>query len=282
MALVAEKRSTSWFLPAPVDDQPLPVNIDTGNAHIARVYNYWLGGKDNFEADRKAAEMVVESYPDIRVGVRTQRAFLGRTVRYLAAEAGIRQFLDIGTGLPSADNTHEVAQRVAPESRIVYVDNDPIVLAHARALLTGSSQGSTAYLDADVRDTGEILRVAAETLDFGEPIALMMLGLLQCVPDADDPAGIVKRLLNAVPSGSYLVISHPASDILADQMARGATRMNTVMAAPVTLRTRAEVARFFEGLDLLEPGVVQAHRWRADPPDPDRDIPNYGGVARKQ
>jgi hypothetical protein len=278
---VADENSTSWFLPAPVEEQPPTADIDTGAAHIARVYNYWLGGKDNFAADRAAAELFRESYPDIHVGVRTQRAFLGRAVRYLAGEVGIRQFLDIGTGLPSANNTHEVAQQVAPESRIVYVDNDPIVLAHARALLTGSPRGTTAYLDADVRDTAEILRAAAGLLDFGQPVALMMLGLLQCVPDADDPAAIVKRLLGAVPSGSYLVISHPAVDILGEQMGPAAKRMNAVMAAPVTLRTRAGVARFFDGLDLVEPGLVQAHRWRADPPHPDRDVPNYGGVARK-
>lgn len=278
--MVPDEQPMSWTSPASGEDQPPPV-IDTGIAHIARVYNYWLGGKDHFAADREAAELFKASYPDIHVGVRTQRAFLGRTVQYLAAEAGIRQFLDIGTGLPSARNTHEVAQQVAPESRIVYVDNDPIVLAHARALLTGSAPGTTAYLDADLRDTGKILREAALTLDFGQPVALMLLGVLQCIPDSDDPAAIVKRLLDAVPSGSYLVISHPAVDILADQMRPAMSSMNAVMAAPVTLRTSVEVARFFEGLDLVEPGLVQAHRWRADPPDPDRDVPNYGGVARK-
>ena len=277
---MADDEAGSSSFPAPAEDNPL-ARIDTGIAHIARVYNYWLGGKDNFAADREAAELFRESYPDIRVGVRTQRAFLGRAVQYLAGEAGIRQFLDIGTGLPSANNTHGVAQQVAAESRIVYVDNDPIVLAHARALLTGSPLGTTAYLDADLRDTGEILRMAAGTLDFGEPVALMLLGVLQCIPDSDDPAAIVRRLLDGMPSGSYLVISHPAIDILASQMRPAATRMNAVMAAPVTLRTRAEVARFFEGLDLVEPGLIQAHRWHADPPDPDRDIPNYGGVARK-
>lgn len=280
MALVASNEARSWFLPDPEEDDPL-ARVDTGVAHIARVYNYWLGGKDNFAADREAADLFRESYPDIQVGVRTQRAFLGRAVRYLAGEAGIRQFLDIGTGLPSANNTHEVAQEVAAESRIVYVDNDPIVLAHARALLAGSPRGATAYLDADLCDVGEILQGAAGTLDFGQPVALLLLGILQCIPDSGNPAAIVRRLLDAVPSGSYLVISHPAVDILADQMRPAMTRMNAVMAAPVTLRTRAEVARFFEGLDLVEPGLVQAHRWRADPPDPDKDIPNYGGVARK-
>jgi hypothetical protein len=278
---VSDEHPTSWFLPAPVDDQG-PQDIDTGSPHIARIYNYWLGGKDNFAADREAAEMVIASYPTILDSVRAQRAFLGRAVTYLAGEAGIRQFLDIGTGLPSADNTHEVAQRVAPDSRIVYVDTDPIVLAHARALLTGSPQGATAYLDADVRDTDDILRAAAGTLDFRQPVAVMMIGLLHCIPDADDPAAIVKRLHDAVPSGSYLVIGHPASDIHAAQVGTATARINTVMADPVTLRTHAEVARFFDGWDLVEPGLVQLHRWRAVPADDGTELANYGGVARKR
>jgi len=278
---VTEEQPATWFLPAPVDDQP-QADVDTGVAHIARVYNYWLGGKDNFAADREAAEMVISSYPPILVSVRAQRAFLGRAVRYLAGEAGIRQFLDIGTGLPSAHNTHEVAQEVAPESRIVYVDNDPIVLAHARALLTSSPQGATTYLDADLRDTSAILREAAHTLDFSEPVAVMLLGILHCIPDSDDPAGIVKRLFDAVPPGSYLVIAHPASDIHATQIGRAATRANAVMAEPVTLRTHAEVAGFFAGWDLVPPGLVQVHRWRAVPDDAGDDLANYGGVARKR
>jgi O-methyltransferase involved in polyketide biosynthesis len=281
MALVADEHPTSWFLPAPVEDRPPEVDIDTGSAHIARIYNYWLGGKDNFEADRKAAEMVMESYPTVLASVRAQRAFLGRAVRYLAGEAGIRQFLDIGTGLPSASITHEVAQEVAPESRIVYVDNDPIVLAHARALLTSSPAGATAYLDADVRDTDAILRAAAGTLDFSKPVALMMLGLLHCIPDADGPAAIVKKLGDSVPPGSYLVIAHPASDIHASQIRTATTRVNAVMADPVTLRTHAEVARFFTGWELVEPGLVQLHRWRAVPDDANAELANYGGVARK-
>jgi hypothetical protein len=281
---VADDQARSWFLPAPAEDGAADEDspgIDTGVAHIARVYNYWLDGKDNFAADREAAELVISSYPTIRASVRAQREFLARAVRYLAAEAGIRQFLDIGTGLPSASNTHEVAQKVAPESRVVYIDNDPIVLAHARALLASSPQGATAYLDADLRDTGEILKDAASTLDFGQPVAVMLLGILHCIPDADDPAAIVRRLLDAVPPGSYLVIAHPASDIHAAQTGKAATRVNAVMADPVTLRPYAEVARFFGGLDLVEPGLVQLHRWRAVPSDPDAEIANYGGVARK-
>ena len=187
--------------------------IDTKTATIARIYDYWLGGKDNFQADREAAELMIQQYPDIVAGVRKNRAFLGRAVHYLAAEAGIRQFLDIGTGLPSSNNTHEVAQRAAPESRIVYVDNDPIVLSHAQALLTSTPEGACAYIDADIRDTGKIVKDAASLLDFGRPVAVCLIMILQFVPDEDDPASIVRALVDAVPSGSYLTIAHPASDV---------------------------------------------------------------------
>jgi len=258
--------------------------FDTSVAHIARVYDYWLGGKDNYAADRAAAEQVIAAYPTIRTSVRAQRAFLGRAVHYLAAEAGIRQFLDIGTGLPSANNTHEVAQRAAPESRVVYVDKDPIVLAHARALLTGSPEGATEYVDADLRNTAEILERAAAILDLGKPVAVMLMGVLHCVPDDDGPGAIVARLLASVPSGSYLVLAHPASDIHARQVGTATDRLNPLMSEPVTLRTRDEVARFLEGLDLVEPGLVQLHRWRPGPegPVPDHDIANYGAVGRKK
>jgi S-adenosyl methyltransferase len=190
--------------------QLTPGSPNTGP--LARIYNYWLGGKDNFAVDREAAEQVMRSYSAILPGVRANRAFLGRAVRYLAAEGGIRRFLDIGTGIPSADNTHEVAQAAAPDSRVVYVDNDPIVLAHARALLT-SVTGTTAYLDADVRDPATILAGAAATLDFGQPIAVMLIAIMHCVPDEDDPYAIVRQLMAAVPPGSYLVLSQPAKDM---------------------------------------------------------------------
>jgi hypothetical protein len=260
-----------------------PDAFDTSVAHIARVYNYWLGGKDNYAADRDVAERVVAAYPPIYTSVRAQRAFLARAVHYLVAEAGLRQFLDIGTGLPSANNTHEVAQGEAPESRVVYVDNDPIVLAHARALLTSSPQGGTEYIEADLRDTGEILKQAEAVLDFSEPVAIMLLGVLHCIPDDDDPAGIVTRLLAAVPSGSYLAVAHPARDIHTTQITTAVDRANPMMSDPVTLRTHDEVIRFFAGLDLVEPGLVQLHRWRPGPegPVPDHDIANYGAVARK-
>ena len=190
-----------------------PPSFDISRAHPARVYDYWLGGKDNYEADREAAEQFIQAVPNILAGVRANRAFLRRAVQYLAGEAGIRQFLDIGTGLPTAENTHEVAQGIAPESRIVYVDNDPIVLAHARALLTGTREGATAYVDADARDTSRILDAAAGILDFTKPVAVLALLVLQYVPDADDPHQIVTRLMDAVPSGSYLTISDTTTDI---------------------------------------------------------------------
>jgi len=258
------------------------VPFDTSVPHIARVYDYWLGGKDNFEADRVAAEQVVATFPDVLVSVRAQRAFLGRAVHYLVEEAGIRQFLDIGTGLPAGNNTHEVAQKIAPETRVVYVDNDPIVLLHARTLLASSPQGATAYIYADFRDTGKILAEAAGVLDFSQPVAVMMLGLLHCIPDEDDPAALAARVMAAVPPGSYLVISHPASDV-AEQVSRSMGDYNKQAAAPVTARSYAEVCQFFAGLDLVEPGLVQLHRWRPGTGEvgEGRELANYGGVGRK-
>jgi len=266
-----------------VTDKPSEsVSLDTSVPHIARVYDYWLGGKDNFAADRAAAEQVIATFPDVLVSVRAQRAFLGRAVHYLVTEAGIRQFLDIGTGLPSGNNTHEVAQRAVPQSRVVYVDNDPIVLLHAKTLLASTPEGATSYIEADIRDTGTILSQAGTVLDFSQPVALMLLGVLHCIPDADDPAAIVSRLLAAVPAGSYLVIAHPASDVT-DRINKSMRNYNQQGAAPVTARTHAEVSRFFDGLDLLEPGLVQVHRWRpgAGEPSATRELANYAGVARK-
>ena len=236
--------------------------FDTTVAHIARVQDYWLGGKDNFAADREAGEQAIAAYPDMVASVRATRAFLARSVRYLAGEAGIRQFLDIGTGIPTANNTHQVAQSVAPESRIVYADNDPVVLSHARALLTSKPEGATACVDADLRDTGHILAEAARILDFGQPIAVMLVAVLQFIPEDHDPYGIVARLLAAAPSRSYLVIAHPASDIEGKAMADMAKRLNRLMAQQVTLRGRAGVSRFFGGLTLVEPGIVRAPEWR--------------------
>jgi len=258
------------------------MSIDTSVAHVARVYDYWLGGKDNFAADRRAGEQAIQAYPDIVYSVRANRAFLARTVRYLAAEAGIRQFLDIGTGIPTANNTHEVAQSVAPGSNVVYVDNDPVVLTHARALLVSGEQGRTNYIDADLRDTGRILAEAALTLDFSQPVAIMLMAILQHIDEAEDPNAIVSSLLAAVPPGSYLTISHPAADLAAQQMAQMAERLNKLMAEKVTFRTRAQVAPFFEGLAMVEPGLVRVQEWR---PDTEMEAKSpaalWGGMGRK-
>lgn len=259
------------------------LGFDTRHAHSARVYNYWLGGKDNYAADREAAEQAIAANPGIVTDVRANRAFLARVVRYLAAECGTRQFLDIGTGLPTASNTHEVAQAAASGARVVYVDNDPIVLAHARALLTSTPEGATAYLDADLRDPSAILRAAAQTLDFGQPIALMLLIILHLIPDADDPYSIVATLVQALPAGSYLVLAHPASDIRAAKMAEMTRRVNERMSGPkATMRDRAAITRFFDGLHLLEPGIVQPQRWRPEPGTlSPPQVTAWCGVARK-
>jgi len=265
---------------APGGEGDLPV-IDTSVPHIARVYDYWLGGKDNFAADREAAERALAARPGTRTDVRNNRAFLGRAVRYAARDEGIRQFLDIGTGIPSADNTHEVAQSVAAECRVVYVDNDPIVLTHARALLT-SAAGPTAYIDADLRDTRKILETAERTLDFAQPIAVMLIAIMHCIPDEDDPREIVRTLLDAVPSGSFLALSHPAIDLEPEKAAAVAASLNQMMAQKITFRTHEEVSRFFDGLDPVEPGVVRIPQWR-----PDSQLraatPTimWGGVGRK-
>jgi S-adenosyl methyltransferase len=256
--------------------------LDTGVPHIARVYDYCLGGKDNFAADRAAAEEFVNVMPGILQAVREARAFLIRVVRYIAADAGMRQFLDIGTGLPTANNTHETAQRVAPDSRIVYVDNDPLVLAHARALLTSTPEGKTAYLDADLRDVDTILAAAARTLDFTRPVGVMLVGVLHCLPDAEDPWATVRRLMAAVPSGSYLIVGHPASDVQVTEAAQATAGLNTKLSEPVTFRPRDQIARFLDGLELLEPGVVQYPQWRPLPgAGPAKPIPAWCGVARK-
>jgi hypothetical protein len=262
---------------------PEAPKLDTRHAHSARVYNYWLGGKDNFAADREAAEQAIAANPGIVADVRANREFLSRAVRYLAADCGIRQFLDIGAGLPTANNTHEVAQAVAPEARIVYVDNDPMVLVHAQALLSSSPQGRTAYVESDLRDTSAIITDASRTLDFGAPVALLLLIILHLIPDSDDPYGIVTTLMDALPAGSYLVLAHPASDIRAARMAEMTRRVNERMSGPrATMRDRAAITRFFDGLDLLEPGVVQPRQWRPDPlvigPD---QVTAWCAVARK-
>jgi hypothetical protein len=241
-------------------DEPVP--FDSSVAHVARVYDYWLGGKDNFAADRAAGDQAIKAFPNIVLSARANRAFLARAVRFLAGEAGIRQFLDIGTGIPTGNNTHQVAQSVAPESRVVYVDNDPIVLAHARALLASHPAGATDYIDADLRDPQKILDGAARLLDFGRPVAVMLMAILQHIDDEHDPYKIVATLVGAMPPGSYLALSHPAKDIDAESMAKMADSLNQMMAEKVTFRARPAVARFFDGLELVAPGMVQASKWR--------------------
>jgi hypothetical protein len=257
-------------------------DFDTRVPHIARVYDYWLGGKDNFAADRELGERTLEAYPNLVFSVRANRAFLARAVRFLAGTAGIRQFLDVGTGIPTASNTHEVAQDIAPEARIVYVDNDPIVLSHAKALLKSHPQGACAYIDADLRDPDMILARAAETLDFGRPVAVMLLTVLQFAGDDARTGAVVKRLMAACPPGSFVSISHPASDIDTAQHGEMVRRMNDSMAEHVTLRDKAGVTRLFDGLELAEPGVVPAPQWR---PDTEFEAASpavvWAGVARK-
>jgi hypothetical protein len=253
--------------------------LDTGTPHNARIYNYWLGGKDNFSADRAAGDKAIEAFPDVVRSARANRAFLRRAVRYLTGEAGIRQFLDVGTGLPSASNTHEVAQAIAPDTSVVYVDNDPIVLAHARALLTGDN---TAYLDADARRPEEILDLAARKLDFGQPVAVMFVAILHMLEDADNPWETVGKVMAAVPGGSYLVLSHPAADIRAGATAAVNARLRESMRDKPTLRDRESISRFFAGLDFVAPGFVRVPEWRPGSPEEAAEpAVLWGGVAHK-
>lgn len=269
----------------PADDQP---EYDASVPHSARVYNFWLGGTDNFEADREVGEQTKALYPDIVRGVQAQRQFLASAVHYLVTTTGIRQFIDVGTGLPVANNTHEVAQRAAPESRIVYIDNDPLVLAHARALLTSTPEGACTYLHLDALDTDAVLKGASDVLDLSQPTAIMMIGVLHLIQDADDPAGLVRRLMTAVPSGSWLAIAHPASDMAEDQTSAMTDKYNQRVSTAATLRTREEIAGFFDGFDVLPPGVVPLNRWQAGEPGPATpivaapdDLAAYCALARK-
>jgi hypothetical protein len=258
--------------------------VNTSKPSVARMYDHWLGGKDSYYVDREAASRVEELEPETPVIARQNRAFLQRVVRYLAAEEGIRQFLDVGTGLPTASNVHDVAQQVAPESRVVYVDNDDAVLAQARALLVSRPEGACAYVDADLRDTGKILTEAAATLDFSQPVAVLLLAILHFIPDEDDPWRIVSRLMEAVPSGSYLAVSHAMSaDLTAGQMAGIGSVYAETNAGGVTQRSAEHIARFFGGLELVEPGLTQISAWRPDPHKEQQRTRRlfYGGVARK-
>jgi hypothetical protein len=231
-------------------------------AHPARVYGYWLGGKDHYPADRRAAEEVARCRPQVVVGARANRAYLARVVRYLAGQAGIRQFVDIGTGLPAPGATHTVAQAIDPQCRVVYVDNDPLVLAYARALLTGLPEGSCDYLDADLRDPDTILRHAARTLDLTQPAAVLLLAVVHFIPDSSDPQGIVAALTGALAPGSFLAISHLTADFAPDQVAAGVAAYNALVPAGITARSHAQVTALFGGLALVPPGVVPIAEWR--------------------
>jgi hypothetical protein len=240
--------------------------FDTSVANQARIYDYLLGGKDNYEADRAAVDAVLKIAPVLGFSARANRAFLGRVVRYLAAEAGIRQFLDIGTGIPTAGNTHQVAQAIAPEARVVYVDYDPVVLAHARALLTSHEAGATEYIDADLRDTGTILGQAARLLDFTQPVAVTLLMILHVIPDSDDPYAIVAKVMDALPSGSYLTVSHLGSDLLDREAKQGFDDIVSRTAQQQYIgRSREQMARFFEGMEMVEPGLVRVEEWHPGP-----------------
>jgi O-methyltransferase involved in polyketide biosynthesis len=266
------------------DDSAVNERLRPHVPHTARIWNYWLGGKDNYAADRAVGDQVREIFPVVIELARADRLFLGRAVRYLAAEVGIRQFLDIGTGLPTQDNTHEVAQRVTPEARIVYVDNDPLVLVHARALLTSSPQGATDYIDADLHDPDTILRRAAETLDFSQPVAIMLLGVMHFISDDDQLQHIVDRLLAAVPSGSHIAVANTTTAVNGETTAEAVRVWNIDAEPKLKLRTPERIAEFFTGLEVVEPGWVSCSRWRPEPRD-DGSLPvevdQWCGIVRK-
>ncbi|MFY1674732.1 SAM-dependent methyltransferase [Plantactinospora sp. WMMB334] len=264
------------------EDRAVPSGskLDTTVPHSARIWNYWLGGKDHFAVDRAAGDEVIAHIPDIPIGARSERAFLKRVVRFLVEDAGIRQFLDVGTGLPSADNTHEVAQSLDPRCRVVYIDNDPLVMAHARALLASTSEGSCDYVEADLRQPETILAAARQTLDFSQPIGLMLLGVVNHLMDDAVAYGSVAQLVQAMPTGSYLVLTHSTAEIHGEPMLRAMRETTERGGTPIRARTKTELERFFDGLDLLEPGVVTCSRWRPDPESDEPEVYLFGGVGR--
>jgi len=262
-----------------------PAEIDTSVAHAARVYDYLLGGRANFKVDREVAERVYAAFPGgidgVRADVRAHRAALGRVVQFLVRDAGVTQFLDIGTGIPKENNVHEVAQRDAPGARIVYVDKDPVVLAHAHQLLRGTREGATSYINGDLHDPQPILKAAATTLDYSMPAAVTLFGILHFFSDADDPRGLISKILAPLAPGSYLAISHLASDVNTDEMSETFKQLSARMAENVTLRSHDEVAALLDGLELVEPGVVQAAQWRPDPGAAVLTSQVWLGVGRK-
>jgi S-adenosyl methyltransferase len=262
-----------------------PAEIDTSAAHAARVYDYLLGGRANFKVDRELAERAYTAFPGgldgVRAGVRDHRAALGRVVRYCVREAGITQFLDIGTGIPKENNVHEVAQRETPAARVVYIDKDPVVLAHAHQLLRGTPDGTVRYAYGDLHDPQPILREAGKLLDFSQPAAVMLFGILHFFGDADDPRGLIGQLVAPLAPGSILAITHLASDVHSDELSETAKRLNSRLAETVTLRTHDEVAALLGGLDLVKPGVVQTSEWRPDPGAAAVESAVWIGVGRK-
>ncbi|MDQ2879904.1 MAG: SAM-dependent methyltransferase [Actinomycetota bacterium] len=259
------------------------VDIDSSKPQSARIWNYWLGGKDNYPVDREAGDEVRARIPDIADGARAERAFLVRVVRHLVGEVGIRQFLDVGTGLPTLNNTHEVAQTMAPECRIVYVDNDLLVLAHARALLTSTPEGVTEYIHADLRDPDTILTEAARILDFSQPVGLMLLGVVNHIMDCDEAYSVVNRLVTSLPSGSYLALTHSTAEVHGEPMLEVMRQVTERGGTPIRARTRHELVRFFDGTELLDPGVVSCSRWRPDPIQVgtrQAEVYLFGGVGR--
>jgi S-adenosyl methyltransferase len=272
--------SPGWLRSELNDDAP-DSPFDPSVPHPARVYAYWLGGKDHYAADRRAAEEVIRRRPQVVAGARANRAFLSRVVRFLAAECGIRQFLDIGTGLPAPHNTHEIAQAIAPASRIVYVDNDPLVLVHARALLTGTAQGSCDYVDADLRDAPGVVTGAARTLNFTRPVAVLLLAVLHYVPDGDDPAGIVADLAGQLAPGSFVVISHLTGDFAPGPVSAGVSAYNSLVPTALVPRNHGQVSSMFAQLSLVPPGVVPLTEWRPAHVGLSRQHADmYAGVAR--
>jgi len=259
------------------DEEQETLKLDTSIPQTARIWNYLLGGKDNFAADRAVGEQILVGQPALAENARLSRDFLVRAVRYLAGEAGVRQFLDVGTGLPTANNTHEVAQSVAPDSKIVYVDNDPLVLVHARALLTSDPAGETDYVDADMYDTDRVLREAARTLDFSQPVAVLFMGVLGHIEEDAVAQGVVKNLMDAVPSGSYLA-SYDGTDT-SPEVVEAARLWNLSAVPQYHLRSAARLAQFFDGLQLVEPGLVSVTQWR--PEVEMHEIDQYGAVGRK-